>query len=93
MGQVDQVKYLDGYVAPSRLLDISVLLRTKFPVPRSFVRMRFPCEGKICGEDKMKDENAMQLDARVTNFLTKTSLTRYLAISTLVKYWRFLIES
>lgn len=41
-------KVVDGYIPPFRL---SVLLRTKFPVPRSFVRMRFPCGGKICGED------------------------------------------
>lgn len=49
--QGDSGKVLDGYVPPFRLLDISMLLRTKFPVPRSFARMRFPCGGKICGED------------------------------------------
>lgn len=30
---------------------IGVTPYKKFPVPRSFVRMRFPCGAKICGED------------------------------------------
>ena len=51
----------------------------KFPVPRSFARMRFPGGGKVCGE-----ENAMQLDAHVTDFLTKPSLGCRLAIQRLV---------
>lgn len=36
---------------PTSLEEAKVMSPYKFPVPRSFVRMRFPGGGKVCGED------------------------------------------
>lgn len=36
---------------PTWLEEAKVITPYTFPVPRSFVRMRFPGGGKVCGED------------------------------------------